>query len=124
MSVSTKESLILGLGYVVWRSCRVRLCGFPARHQQPMEQTAKSALADSQGTHSSAGEQQHAEHQAGSISGKVVDQSVTTIAGAGVKLTREGQSSGLEVATDEDGLFAFPNVAPGSFHLTISSPDL
>ena len=61
-----------------------------------MEQTAKSALADSQGTQSSAGEQQHAEHQAGSISGKVVDQSGANIAGAVVNLVRDGQSPGLE----------------------------
>jgi hypothetical protein len=41
-----------------------------------------------------------------------------------VKLTREGQSSGLEVTSDDDGLFAFFNVALGSFQLTISSPGL
>jgi Carboxypeptidase regulatory-like domain len=126
MSVSAKESLILGLGKLVWLSLPVLLCSFPAWSQQPpMDQTANSALADSQETHASAArQQQHAEHQAGSISGKVVDQSGVNIAGAVVKLTREGQSSALEVTSDEDGLFAFPNVAPGSFHLTISSPDL
>ena len=124
MSVSTKESLILGLGKLVWLSVPVLLCGFPAWPQQPMEQTAKSALADSQGTQSSAGEQQHAEHQAGSISGKVVDQSGANIAGAVVNLVRDGQSPGLEVTSDEDGQFSFSNVPPGPFHLTISSPDL
>src|SRR6266481_1895863 len=98
---------------------------FPAWCQQPLiVQPAKSALADSQGTQDSASVQQHAEHQTGSISGKVVDQSGASIAGAVVKLTREGQSSGLEVASDEDGLFAFSNVAPGPFQLTISSPGL
>jgi hypothetical protein len=88
-----------------------------------MVQTAKSALADSQETQASGG-LQHAEHQAGSISGKVVDQSGANIAGAVVNLTREGQSSGLEVTSNEDGLFAFSNVAPGPFQLTISSPGL
>ena len=124
MSVSAKESLILGLGKLVWLSVPVLLCSFPAWSQQPMNQTAKSALADSQGTQASAGGQQRAEHQPGSISGKVVDQSGVNIAGAVVKLTREGQSLGLEVKSDEDGLFSFSNVAPGPFHLTISSPDL
>jgi hypothetical protein len=89
-----------------------------------MDQTTKGALADSQGTQASAGGQQHAEHQAGSVSGKVVDQSGANIAGAVVKLTREGQSSGLEVMSDEDGLFAFSNVTPGPFQLTVSSPGL
>jgi hypothetical protein len=126
MSVgSAKESLIVGLGKLVWLSLPVLLCSFPAWSQQPpMDQTANSALANSQGTQASAGGQQHAEQQAGSISGKVVDQSGANIAGAVVKLTREGQSSGLEVTSDQDGLFAFSNVAPGPFQLTISSPGL
>src|SRR5580700_8196030 len=124
MSVSAKESLILSLGKLVWLGLPVLLCGFPAWSQRPMDQTATSALADSQGTQASASGQQHAEHQAGSISGKVVDQSGANIGGAVVKLRREGQSSGLEVTSDEDGLFAFSNVAPGPFQLTISSPDL
>jgi Carboxypeptidase regulatory-like domain len=126
MSVgSAKKNQILGLGKLVWLGLAVLLCSFPAWSQQlPMDQTAKSALADSQGTQAYASGQQHAEHQAGSISGKVVDQSGTNIAGAVVKLTREGQSSGLEVTSDDDGLFAFSNVAPGPFQLTISSPGL
>jgi Carboxypeptidase regulatory-like domain len=126
MSVgSAKKNLILGLGKVVWLSLPVLLGSFPACSQQPpMDQTANRALADSQGTPTSAGAQQPAGRQAGSISGKVVDQSGANVAGAVVKLTREGQSSGLEVTSDDDGLFAFSNVAPGPFQLTISSPGL
>jgi hypothetical protein len=120
-----KKSLILGLGKLVWLCLVVLLCGVPAWSQQPpMDQTATSALSDLQGTQASPGGQQHAEHQVGSISGKVVDQSGANIVGAVVKLTREGQSSSLEVSSDEDGLFAFSNVAPGPFQLTISSPGL
>jgi len=126
MSVgSAKASLILGLGKLVWLSLPVLLCSLPAWSQQPpMDQTTKSALADSLGTQVPAGGQQHAEHQTGSISGKVVDQSGADIAGAVVKLTLEGQSSSLEVTSNEDGLFAFSNVVPGPFQLTISSPGL
>jgi Carboxypeptidase regulatory-like domain len=126
MSVgSPKKSSIRGLGNLVWLSLPVLLCSFPAWSQQlPTDQTAKSALAESQETQAVAVKQQHAEQRAASISGKIVDQSGTCIAGAVIKLTREGQSSGLEVTSDEDGLFAFSNVAPGSFQLTISSPDL
>jgi len=126
---SARKSLILGLRKLVWLSLPVLLCGCPAWSQQPpVDQTAKSAAADSQGTQASAVGQQHAEQQAeqqaGSISGKVVDQSGASIAGAVVKLTRAGQSSSLEETSDEDGLFAFSHVAPGPFQLTISSPDL
>jgi hypothetical protein len=119
-----KKSLILGLGKLVWLSLPVLLCSFPAWSQEPpIDQTTTSALPDSQGTQTSAGGQ-HAEHQPGSISGKIVDQSGADIAGAVVKLSRDGQSSGLEVTSGEDGLFAFSNVAPGPFQLTISSPGL
>jgi hypothetical protein len=126
MSVgSAKKSLILGLGKLIGLSVPVLLCSSLAWSQQPsMDQAAKSALADSQGTQASVDGQQHAEHQAGSINGKVVDQSGANIAGAEVKLMREGQSSGLEVTSDEDGLFAFSNVVPGPFQLTISSSGL
>src|SRR4029077_5404177 len=89
----------------------------------PVNKTADSALVDSQETQASGG-LPHAVHQAGSISGKVVYQSGANIAGAVVKLTREGQSSGLEATSNEDGLFAFTNVSPGPFQLTISSPGL
>src|SRR6201982_2517685 len=122
---SPKKSSIRGFGNLVWLSLPVLLCTFPAWSQQlSRDQTAKSALAESQERQASAVKQQHAEHRAASISGKVVDQSGACIAGAVIKLTSEGQSSGLEVTSDEDGLFAFSNVAPGSFQLTISSPDL
>src|SRR6478672_11221017 len=89
-----------------------------------MGQPPISALADSQGTQASARGQQHAEQQTGSIGGKIVDQAGANIAGAVVKLTREGQSSGLEATSNEDGLFAFTNVGPGPFQLTISSAGL
>ena len=117
-----KKGVILGLGKLVWLSLPMLLCSFPAGSQQPpIDQPAKS---DSEGALPSAGAPQHAEYKAGSISGKVVDQSGADIAGAVVKLTREGQSSGLEVTSGEDGLFAFSNLVPGPFQLTISSPGL
>src|ERR1700747_1753399 len=126
MSVgSAKKNLIFGFGKLGCLGLGVLLCTFPAWSQQPpIDQPAKSALADSQEAQASVSGQQHAEHQAGSISGKVVDQSGANIGGAVVKLMREGQSSGLEVTSDDDGLFAFSNVAPGPFQLTISSPGL
>jgi hypothetical protein len=42
-------------------------------------------------------------------------------AGATVRLTRDGQSVDQETLSGDDGQFSFPNVAPGSFHLTITS---
>ena len=117
------NSSVLGLARLHWLGLPLLLCSLPAWAQQPpIDQTATSAQAGSQGTQASAGGQRQTEHQMGSIGGKVVDQSGANIAGAVVKLTQEGQSSRLELTSDEDGLFAFPSVAPGPYRLTITSP--
>jgi hypothetical protein len=115
---SGKKSLLLALGAVL-------LCSFPGWSQQaPMDQKATNALADSQGTQGSARGQQSTQQQTGSISGKVADQSGTEIAGAVVKLTRDGQSSELEATSNGDGLFAFTDVSEGPFQLIVSSEGL
>jgi len=61
----------------------------------------------------------------GSVSGTVVDQSGAVVAGAHVKLTRadvnEAQSPSQEALSGDDGQFAFANVAPGAFQLSITS---
>ena len=57
----------------------------------------------------------------GSIKGTIVDQSAAVVAGAHVKLTREDQSQNQEVLSGDDGQFAFANVPPGAFQLTITA---
>jgi hypothetical protein len=63
------------------------------------------------------------EHQKipGNISGTVVGQDGKALAGVSVKLAMEGQLASQEALTNEDGQFAFTNVTPGSFQLTIIS---
>jgi hypothetical protein len=58
----------------------------------------------------------------GSISGTIVDQSGAVLAGAEVKLTGEPQSPGQQVLSGDNGQFAFANVPPGAFQLTITAP--
>jgi hypothetical protein len=61
-------------------------------------------------------------HQSpGYISGTVFDQSGAVNAEAEVLLTDEGGASKQEVRSGSNGQFLFPNVAPGSFHLTVTS---
>jgi hypothetical protein len=57
----------------------------------------------------------------GLINGNVVDQTGAAVAGAEVKLIREG-STAPAVSTAEDGQFSLLNIEPGAFQLTITSP--
>src|SRR5580692_3596025 len=68
--------------------------------------------------------QQSESQSLGTIRGKVVDQSGAAISGACVALSRENQAEELQVETDDDGLFFFPNLAPGLLQLTFSSEGL
>ncbi len=58
----------------------------------------------------------------GTISGTVVDQSGAIVTGAHIKLTGDDPSLNQEVQSGTNGEFSFANVAPGGFHLAISSP--
>ena len=58
----------------------------------------------------------------GSIRGRIVDETGALVAGAKVRLTGEVPSLQQEVVSGEDGQFCFPNIAPGSFELSISWP--
>jgi hypothetical protein len=87
--------------------------------QAPVVQGSLSGVPDARGTGASGS---LPDQQAlGSVSGTVVDQSGAIVGGAQIRLTREDQSPSQEVLSDADGQFSFPNVAPGSFQLTITS---
>jgi hypothetical protein len=67
-----------------------------------------------------------AQQLSGSVKGTIVDGSGAVVAGARVRLTREDQSPNYQSANQEvlsgnDGQFFFANVAPGLFHLTVTS---
>ncbi len=57
----------------------------------------------------------------GSISGTVTDPSGAVVAEARVKLTGDSQAASQESQSGTDGQFYFTNIAPGSFHLTITA---
>jgi hypothetical protein len=102
-----------------------------------LAQSSAPATPDSQVPNlTSPGTPSSGDQSAGSISGTVVDQSGAVVSGARVVLSRAenppnasdaasaGQTGTRLVLTDGDGQFSFPNVAPGAFHLTISSAGL
>lgn len=116
------------LGYrswIVWLSLSLLCFGSPALAQSqepPASPGAQSPVPDAQATAASHAEQLPHPQLAGRISGSVVDQSGAVVAGVLVRLTREDQSPDQEALSDDDGQFSFANIAPGPFHLTISSP--
>jgi hypothetical protein len=116
------------LGYrpwIVWLSLSLLPFGSPALAQSPQPPPAPGAqrsLPDAQAPAASIAEQLPHPQLAGRISGNVVDQSGAVVAGVLVRLSREDQSPDQDVLSDDDGQFSFPNVAPGPFRLTITSP--
>jgi hypothetical protein len=120
---NTRNS-VLGPGSLVWLTLCVLLCASPALAQSqapPIIPGVQNHSPDAPATSASAGERQPDQRSAGSISGTVVDASGAVVAGARVKLTREGQSSNQDALTGDDGQFSFTNIAPGPFHLTIAA---
>jgi len=122
---STRKILVLRPGPMVFTGLVVLICGFPCRSQQiPAAGTANSVFSDPRIAGAIPVASPAEQQQAGTITGTVVDQTGARITGASVKLVREGESSGVEVLTDETGQFFFPNIAPGPFHLSIGSEGL
>jgi len=126
MSVeSTRKSLALRPGAVILTGLFVLICGLPCWPQQiPANGAANTLFSDPQNADALLFSQHASQQQSGTITGTVVDQSGARITGASVTLVREGESSGTEVLSDENGQFFFSNVVPGPFHLSIGSEGL
>jgi hypothetical protein len=91
--------------------------GFPARVAAQAQQSPATPAANS--VPSAAGQQSDAKTP-GTVSGTVLYQSGTPIAGAQVTLTRDDQTPSREVTTGDDGQFLFTDIAPGTFHVTVA----
>jgi hypothetical protein len=122
---STRKNLAFRSGALILLGLCVLLCGFPCRSQQAsVLDSPNSVLADPQTAEALPFAQEPGQQQLGSVKGTVVDQTGARITGASVKLVREGESSGTEVLSDENGEFFFFNVAPGPFRIVVSSEGL
>jgi hypothetical protein len=101
------------------------LCGLPGQATPQQARTAggvQSGLPETMEAAAGAHEQLAAQQLSGNISGTVLDRTGAVVAGARVKLSREGQSLSQDVVSDSDGQFSFVGIAPGPFQLTIVSP--
>jgi hypothetical protein len=106
-----------------WVTVSVLLCSSPA-FAQSLQHSSTTLILDNlpapPGIVSSADQQKPEPRVSGNITGILVDRNGAAIVNAHVKLMREGQPSGVEVVSDEDGRFFITNVAPGPFVLTIT----
>jgi hypothetical protein len=112
-----------GGGRLVWLGLGMLLVfGIPVVAQTQVPTTEKVAQAgptDAKGTEAGARDQVRDQQLAGTIRGTVIDRTGAMVAGARVRLTREGQSlGGDEVESDGEGQFTFASIAPGPFQLT------
>jgi Carboxypeptidase regulatory-like domain len=109
---------------VVWLSLLTLSGGFPALArpaQMPQSAEITSASAPVSEPAKFDANQLPDRPVPGTINGSIVDRTGTFVAGAHVKLSREGQTADLETTANEDGQFSFANILPGPFQLTISS---
>jgi hypothetical protein len=104
------------------------LCGVPTQALAQSAQTPAPGAAAA-GTPKppataapSAAGQQAGQQTPGGIRGTVADQAGNLLVGAVVRLTREGQPAAQEMVTGDNGDFSYPNLAPGSFQLTVTAP--
>ena len=107
---------ILGTGKVVCLSLGVLTLSSSilAQAQQPPKVLAA-------GPRASADQPLPEPPRGGSLSGTVLDPNGGPVAGARVVLVRGEQSQSQEVLSGDDGQFSFPNLAPGTFQLTITA---
>ena len=92
-----------------------------AETQQTTSIAIENQLSGSLAPQVAIDEPQEQQKVPGTISGSVVGQDGKALAGVSVKLAIEGQLARQEALTNDDGRFAFTNVSPGSFQLTIIS---
>jgi len=58
----------------------------------------------------------------GTVSGQVTDPSATAVKGVVLKLIDASTSVSLTTISNDSGRYDFPNVAPGTYSLTATSP--
>lgn len=102
--------LMLGMGGRRLIPFVLLLCAFPALAQSQQSPGAPASQ-----------EQPPDPSLVGTIDGTIVDSSGAVVAGAKVKLSRDGQPLSQDVVSDEDGQFFFAGITPGTFELTITA---
>jgi hypothetical protein len=123
----TARRCVFGRGSLLGLSLSVLLCGYSAlaQSQKPTPaQGTENGRPEAPGGAATAGGQQGDQRSTGNVTGTVVDQTGAVIAGAHVTLTGKDRPEKHEMLSGENGEFAFAEVAPGAFQITIASAGL
>src|SRR5215471_3841318 len=92
----------------------------PLRSQHPQDNPSGQTKVARASEPSPAGEEQPPQKSFGTVSGRVVDQNGSALAGIDVQIQADQESPIPEVQSGEDGRFNFDRVPPGPFQLTIT----
>jgi len=92
----------------------------PLRSQHPQDNPSGQTKVARASEPSPAGEAQPPQKSFGTVSGRVVDQNGSALAGIDVQIQADQESPIQEVQSGEDGRFNFDRVPPGPFQLTIT----
>ena len=116
------KTRLLKPGRLVWLCLGLLVCNSPTlARQSPAAASDPSSPSSTLGVGAITGAQLPDPQLLGRISGRVVDPNGGASTGAAVKLTRADQTPDQETLSGDDGQFSFANVAPGSFHITVTS---
>jgi hypothetical protein len=96
--------------------------GSPSTSQQAPIPEEKTGTPGAPRAGATAGQPQSVSQPQGSVSGTVVDQAGAVAVGANVRLTLKDQAQRQDVLSGDNGQFAFFNLAPGPFQITVSAP--
>ena len=118
--------LVLRARSLIWLSLCVLPCEFPkpaasqSLQPAPLQEMVTGTL-DVGETGASANNQQPERQLSGYINGTVLDQVGAVAVDAQVRLTRDDHSPIQEVLSADNGQFAFADVSPGPFQLTVTA---
>jgi hypothetical protein len=118
--------LVFRSGGLLWLSLCLLPCEFSIpvvaqSSQPPTVQELVTGTRDAPETGAAAVERQPERQRSGYINGTVIDQVGAVAVDARVQLTGEDQSPTQEVLSGDNGQFAFADVPPGPFQLTITA---
>ena len=117
---SRPRTLLLA-GAVIPAILVLPFCGAPLSAQASLPDAPKAHFIGQQEQNTQRVAASSDQQSSGIVSGTIVDQSGTPVAGASITLTRGNQSPTQSTVADDNGQFSFADLVPGPFQLAITA---